>query len=85
MRPDLTARGLGRLAIRGLVAGATIGALAAFAHWSATGFLAPGGLDRLVAMKNTPEPARAADPRRGGLDRDRLKSVIAGTAGPGGR
>lgn len=85
MRPDLTPPGLGRLAIRGLIAGAVVAALAAFAHWSATGFLEPGGLDRLVAMKNTPEEAKAAEAKRGGLDRGRLKSVIAGAAGPAGR
>lgn len=79
--PDSAAWRPGRLATRAVIACVTVGILATFASWSASGFLAPGGLDRLVAMKNTPEPARVADGKRGGLDRGRLKSVIAGSAG----
>lgn len=86
-RPGWLAAALGligglarRHAFRGALVALTVAILATFAHWSAAGFLTPGGLERLVQMKNT--PGRSADggsDRKGALDRARLNSLMAAT------
>ncbi|NNM72759.1 hypothetical protein [Enterovirga aerilata] len=78
LRPDLSRRGIARLAGRATIAGLVIAIMAALADWSARGFLDRGGLDRLVSMKPPvqPEGRIALKPDRA-LDRGRLKAILA--------
>lgn len=82
LRPDLSRRGIARLAARVTAAGLTITVMTALADWSARGFLDRGGLDRLVSMKPPlqPETRAALKPDRA-LDRARLKA-LAGAEKP---
>jgi hypothetical protein len=78
LRPDLTGRGITRLAGRVTIAALVITIMAALADWSARGFLDRGGLDRLVSMKPVAqaETRTALKPDRA-LDRGRLKAILA--------
>lgn len=79
LRPDLSAGGARRLAMRGGIAVLMVAILVALADWSARGFLDRGGLDRLVSSRAHPEPPpRAALKPDRTLDRARLKAVLAG-------
>jgi hypothetical protein len=82
LRPDLSRRGIARLAARATAVGLTITVMSALADWSARGFLDRGGLDRLVSMKPpaAPETRTALKPDRA-LDRARLKA-LAGAEKP---
>lgn len=75
LRPDLTGRGLRRLALRAGMAFGLVFVLAALATWRAGGLLDRGGLGQLIATGTAPSAAAEA-PRRGSLDRGRLKSLV---------
>ena len=78
LRPDLSGRGVTRLAGRVTIAALVITIMTALADWSARGFLDRGGLDRLVSMKPPAqaETRTALKPDRT-LDRGRLKAILA--------
>ena len=78
LRPDLSGRGVARLAGRMTIAALVITNMTALAEWSARGFLDRGGLDRLVSMKPPAqaETRTALKPDRA-LDRGRLKAILA--------